>query len=503
MSQMVLRHHTYWVAAIASLLLSCWVDVHEAVINPDAICYLYSAEEVGAAGMAAAMQLCPQAIWPFYSAILFAVAKLTHLSLMNTAFCLNAIFSAMTVVTFIAIVRMLAGTHQLLWLAALVILCAHDFNILRQDIIRDHGFWAFYLTSLFCLMRFLDRPSWRWALAWNGSLMLATIFRIEGAIFFLLSPWVIWFAREYSWRERSRYFFMSNVLLILMAALGTIWVLFHPHQAMMKFGRTAEVGHQLRHGLTIIYEQYQITKTALAEHILSHNSLRDAGLVAGLLLVIWYVVSVVNSLSLIYALLIGYAWIAKAGRFMRPAGLAVAAYLLINVIVTFGFFAENHFLAKRYLVALTLVLMLWVPFALARLARPWFWIAVFCMGLSVVGTVVPFGHSKAYIRQAGDWLAVHVPAGATLYANDYQLMYYSQHFGKQIFTKLREYNDVSTIGHGAWKQYDYLALLMGRGKDDKTALVMQEIHLPPQQVFVSDSGDHVYIYQIVHQGRKL
>ena len=53
--------------------------------------------------------------------------------------------------------------------------------------------------------------------------------------------------------------------------------------------------------------------------------------------------------------------------------------------------------------------------------------------LSALGGIVDFGYSKAYIHTAGDWLAAHVPAKATLYANDYQLMYYSQHFGKRLF----------------------------------------------------------------------
>jgi hypothetical protein len=199
-----------------------------------------------------------------------------------------------------------------------------------------------------------------------------------------------------------------------------------------------------------------------------------------------------------------YAWITKAVKFSRSAFLVVVGYFLVNLIVTFGFFAENHFLAKRYLIAFSLVLMLWVPFALEKLfgsqetkQRLTAFVAAFFIFISALGGIFHFGHSKNHIRQAGDWLAANVPLNATLYSNDYQVMYYSQHFGNEIFHKLSEYNDVNVIAHGRWKQYDYLALLMN--KDDRTKWVMQEIRLMPMQVFVSANGEHVYIYKISHQ----
>src|SRR5690348_14111251 len=95
----------YGFAILISILFSLWINSYETVINPDAICYLYSAKEVGRSGLHDAMQLCPQAKWPFYSILIFTMAKITHLSYTTSAFLLDGLFSALSVVMFIAIVK--------------------------------------------------------------------------------------------------------------------------------------------------------------------------------------------------------------------------------------------------------------------------------------------------------------------------------------------------------------------------------------------------------------
>ena len=495
----------YIFALIASVFISYWVDASETVINPDAICYLFSAEEVGQGGISAAMHLCPQAIWPFYSILIFAFSKITQLSSMNAAFILNGMFSMLSVAAFIAIVKELGGSKRVMWLAVLVILLSHEFNILRQDIIRDHGFWAFYLSSIFLLLRFFRQTTWINALIWSASLLVATLFRIEGAIFLLLMPMAVWFDVRQGWQVRLRHFIMLNTPLLLLGCVLTLRLLLHPQEISL-LGRVPEIWHQLHHGIEMMLGKYQATRVAVSTSVLSHVSMRDASLVVSLLLVAWYLISVIGNLSWVYGFLVVYAWVTKAARYSRGAFIVVLGYLLVNVAVTFTFFAETHFLAKRYLIALSLVLMFWVPFALDRMLqsrgrkeRILLWIVSLLMAVSAIGGLFHFGHSKDYVREAGDWLSNNVPVSAELYSNDYQIMYYSHHFGSSIFKKLREYNDVSVISEGRWKKYDYLALLRSVDKDDKTALIMQEIHLTPQQVFVSHSGNHVYIYKIAHR----
>src|SRR3990167_10792551 len=178
----------YCFAIIISILLSLSMNMSRPLVNPDAICYLSSAESMGEYGIKAAMQLCGQAKWPFYSMLIYGFVTMSHLSYVIAAYILDGFFSLFSVVMFILIVKKLGGSRRVLWLAAMVILLSHQFNSVREYIIRDHGFWAFYLISMFLLIRYYKQSTWQIALSWNISLMIATLFRIEGAFFLFAIP---------------------------------------------------------------------------------------------------------------------------------------------------------------------------------------------------------------------------------------------------------------------------------------------------------------------------
>lgn len=166
----------YCFAALSSLLLSAWVAYREVLINPDAICYLQSAAVIGAGGLRKAMNLCPQAQWPFYSFLIFILSYSTHFPAQLSAYLWDGLFTAISVVSFIAITRQLGANQRVLWLSAGVILLAHQFNSIRQYLIRDHGFLAFYLLSLYFFISYIKTPRWGSALAWGLSLLMATLF---------------------------------------------------------------------------------------------------------------------------------------------------------------------------------------------------------------------------------------------------------------------------------------------------------------------------------------
>jgi hypothetical protein len=497
----------YVIALFISFMISTWVDVREAVINPDGICYLFSAEIVGTEGIEAAMHLCPQAKWPFYSLLIYGMSAVTHLDALNAAFVLDALLSCFTVAAFIAIAKQLGGNLRVMIFAAAVILLSHEFNILRQDVIRDHGFWAAYLISMWCLLRFFATRAFSMAIWFSVSLIVATCFRIEGAIFLLALPFAAWFERGQSFTKRLSAFIQLNSVLIVGSAVVGSYLATHPDY-LNQLGRLPEVVRQLHSGLEMMIGKYQSTREAVSHAVLTHASMRDAGLVVVLLMLAWYIVNVIGNLSLVYSFLVIYAWFTRAVKFVTPGKLVVASYLFVNVFVTFGFFAENHFLAKRYLIAMSLVLMLWVPFILDYLytsKRSLHRILLAVTGMVIVvsgiASLFHFGHSKLYIRQAGDWLATNIPIDAKIYTNDYQLMYYSQHIGKHIFEKYEQFKDVHVIADGRWQAYDYLALIRGTEGDHETAMIMQELHMAPIAVFVSSNGSHIYIYKVPHRGK--
>lgn len=490
----------YLIAILFSILISTWIAANANVINPDAICYVLSAEAIVKSGFSDAMQLCPQAKWPLYSLLIYGFAQLTHLSYVTSAYILDGFYTLISVVMFIAIIKALGGTRRVLWLAALVILCAHQFNSVRQYIIRDHGFWAFYLMSIWFLLRYFRDFKLMSALCWSASLLVATLFRIEGIIFLLLLPFLSWCHTQLSLRQRAFNFLTLNAPALIIGIILTGLLLLYSAHPLEKLGRINEVIQQIQYGFVLLVNRFDVIKLALNTYALPPEAVRDTGLVLTLMLVTWYLVSVINNLSWIYAALVGYAWSTRAATFTRTALLVLGGYLVINLCITAAFFGENLYLSKRYLIALTLVLMFWVPFALDRLwsktgrSRITFWLAIVLMLGSTVGVFIIHKDSKTYVYESGLWLANNVPVTATLYANSQQLRFYSNHYKPRDVFKSME---LSIVAQGKWKQYDYVAFVVDQA-DATLRAVIQEIPFAPIQTFMNARGDKVVIYKIQH-----
>lgn len=488
------EHWLFIIAAFLSIFLSTWINYRETVINPDAICYLMSAETYTQSGFHAAMNLCGQARWPFYSVFIAIVSQFTHFPYVLTAYALNGLFSLISVCLFLLLIKELGGNSRVLIIGACIILLSHEFNSVRQYIIRDHGFWAFYLISVFALLRFVKMPQWRYAVMFSGSLLAATLFRIEGLIFLGVLPFVLLFCQGFSWQQRIQHCLRLHLpnIGIFIAMCG--WLILHPQHSVDNLSRVGEVVDQLQHGMTLMITQFQNIKTALIQHVLTTDAMRDAGIVTLLVMIVWYVLYVIGNLSWIYSALVIYAWQRKAAQFSFNALMVLSSYIIVNLGVTASFFAQHLFLSKRYLIALSLIFMLWVPFALAKLKNKIILaISILVISISSLGGIFDFGYSKIYIHDAGDWLAAHVPPNASLYVNDYQLMYYSQHFKTNLFQYLQTYTNDQYLAQNKWQQYDFLALRL----DDKAAIntIVKTIPLKPLKIFSNKRGDKIVIYQ--------
>jgi len=492
----------FFTAACISVLLSIWSACSESVINPDAICYLLSAEAIARSGWFAVIHnTCPQANWPFYSILIFALSHVVSLSYLVSAYLLDGLFSLISVITFICIVKELGGSTRVLYLAMLVILASHEFNSVRQYIVRDHGYWAFYLLSVFFLLKYARNVQWVDVCGFYLSLLIATLFRIEGVIFLLVVPFVFLLLPSLSFQQRLKCFITLYTPLFIICFVLAVWYLLH--SATTHFGRLLEVIYQIRHGLILMLASFQSAKIGLAQHVLAPEAARDAGMLLFLGLVIWYIVYAMINLSWGYVCLVIYACYHRVMSYKQDVLWIISTYLLVNVGITFVFFTQHLFLSKRYLIALSLMFMLFVPFALDTLcarfaeyrARVFLIFSIFFIIFSTIGGIVNFGYSKNYIREAGDWIVHHVPDNASLYVNDYQLMYYSKHFNENIFQIFPIYLHINILQNEQWKQYDYLALRLDKQHMTKAMSFISLLRIKPEKLFVNRRGDGVVIYK--------
>jgi len=262
------------------------------------------------------------------------------------------------------------------------------------------------------------------------------------------------------------------------------------------------VQFQLMHGIGNLKTSFHTHAKALADNVLSIYAARDASIILTLMLCSWFVYSVILNVSGIYALLIIYAWMQKSISLDSPKRWTLFSYLVINLLITGIFLAENLFLSKRYLIALSLMLLVWVPFALEdifvkhakrRWILPTLATLVFITSLS---GVFDFGYSKLYIKHSGVWLAEHAPLGAKIYTNNQQVMYFSNHFGNSIFRTSLAYDDLKYLAHDKWRKFDFLAIYVKANDTIAKKEIMDEIPLSPAHVYANKRGDQVLLYQV-------
>ncbi|HEX2549292.1 MAG TPA: hypothetical protein VHM20_05645, partial [Gammaproteobacteria bacterium] len=361
------KRAVYWVAGLISLFISLWIFKQTELINPDGICYVESAANMPK-GLHYAMHLCGQAGWPFYSILIYGMHLLTHFTMENSAYLLDALLSLLSVLTFIRIVEVLAlqkQNHFILWLAAFVILFSNIFNDVRHYIIRDHGYFAFYLLAILFLLNFFQIRKWFYALGWSVASIIATFFRIEGAIFLALIPLIAFFDWRTSFVIRIQSFFKLNLLSIIGVCFVAVLLWFHPEESL---GRFREINlQQASMFLTVLQTKSELLKT----YILNKHAMIDPKIILFFTLLVWYLYSAISNVSWIYMILVVYAWSKKLLKMPPIMNMVIWSYLIINVALTFLFLSTNMFISKRYLVGQSLVLMLWVPFALQALFLQW------------------------------------------------------------------------------------------------------------------------------------
>src|SRR5207248_3334933 len=119
-----------------------------------------------------------------------------------------------------------------------------------------------------------------------------------------------------------------------------------PYQAIHKMGRLADIGTQIKDAISLIIERYQITTTALRQHVLTTDAAPHAGLLLFLMLMVWYVLCMLTNLSMGYVLLTLYAWWNKVTKFTSAAYIVLFGYIVINLGITLVFLFEHLFLSR-------------------------------------------------------------------------------------------------------------------------------------------------------------
>lgn len=485
-------------AALASLLLSAWSVYLDDVVNSDGVLYLRAAQVLQTGDWQAALALYK---WPLYSSLIAALGVIPGLGVEYAAHALNAVFTALAVVAFIALVRELGGDRKTVIAAAVVVLAYPGLNEYRSFVIRDAGYLGFYLLALLLFVKEMKTPSLARRFGWAAAMLVASLFRIEGLVFLC----GLLLMRQ--WQQASS----APARIGLLAAVAGAALLSAGALAWWSFG-SPQLGQEW--GL-LLANLWQSTAAAIADsakligtglHERYGSGFAYAVLFAGLILLLAWEVFI--TLTPFYAVL---AWHGTHHRlvFQDAALRSVWIQLLVlHVLVLVAILLVRQFLTGRFPVALSLTLLLAVPFSLTALYRRWAerrlrgeyrnWVFPLACVLLVLtaldGVYEPT--DKDYLKEAGLWIKQNAPAEATLFSSDQLILWYSGRGGHERPARYAWDSVLDLVRSPRLLQYDYLAVRLKRKESDHERSLVAVLGKPPDAVFENRHGDKALIFTL-------
>ncbi len=490
-----------------SFTLSYWIIVLNPVINYDGILYLQTADRFLQGDWGGGLSLYA---WPFYSLIVAAVSTITSLNLESSAHLITAFSAAMLTYVFLSIVDELDKEGIIpFFIAAFVIVFFSELNETRNMIIRGHQYWAFYLLAIFCFLRFYKTAALRYGIGWNCSILIATLFRIEGIVFLLILPFVLLFCRYWKWAIRVRNFLAAHLLnmAVCLALLGLYWA-------------GADLGWFFKSRLVSLLSFVERFWAALAGGLADNVDViqgsvlniysEDAAVWVALLIPgIIIIMALVNALTPLYTLLLcrrpGRVIAHLKGREGTVLIWVMALNLLIFVVATL----VHYYFFERYVMPLVFILLFLLSFDLAVVfhnyrgrvrgrphRRKWVYylLALILVANSGEALIHLPGDSKRYLKIAGVWLKQNVSEDATIFTNNIKLRFYS---GRLDNGNLPAHEMITVEKVRVWKEgnYDYLAFWVDHRGKVSVSYINELIGYKPIQKFSNREDDFVLIYR--------
>lgn len=496
---------TPWITALLSVLLSIWCIVTTDSINNDGILYLNVATRLAAGDWSGAHELYR---WLFFPGLIAVLATATGLSLETAAHTLDTALAALMAYAFVQLVRDLGGARRVCWLAALVVLGHPYLNDLRAEIIRDHGYWAFYLLALRAFLAYYRQPCWAEALRWGGAMTLATLFRVEGVVILLLLPLVLGW-RPGTWRTRWRLFGQAQTIVGIWLLLLLIGLL-TPGFPVDYLGRLHDVLKLASAFGTALGSGLAAQADRLSEAVL--NRYADDYALAGIVILLLLMLAdkLVHTVTPFYAVLFGVRRL-RCRLSLSAGSVPVLLWLaVLNLGISTVFLVVQFFISSRHLIPLALLALLLSPFLLATAWGHWQqrWqrglLIVVLVGMSADGLITLPSASQAYIREAATWLHAHVQPPVRLYTNNQKLFYYSGlPMSYDAYADWRNtprwHLDLVQLQQLPWQDYDYVVLWLGRGDLPQREQLPTLLGREPIQSFSNGRGEAVLIFKTHEQ----
>ena len=490
-----------------SLLFSLWAIMTDDVINYDGIFYIETARYIYEGEWLAAYK---NYHWPFYPLLIAAVSKAGSLSLETSAYIINITLLAFIPYIFISLLIEMGASRKVCISGALLLLLHVSLNDYRDYIIRDFGYWLFFLVSVLQLMRYQSTGRLRFAVGWNISILIATLFRIEGIVFWVFAPVIFLFTGDDIRNRIKTYFTLNSALFISMVfALAYIWI--SGFSETLMFSRIAEPYYGIQSVIVSFVETIPHKAQQVSDAVLNQFSDKYAVHVVWAALFVIFAFTIIGATGILALILSIYAILKIRIRMMYTHRSILFGMIAINILIFSVFVVTQFFLSGRYVMPLALLLMLPAAFALYALYT---WLnslsgkkgKIRVFGKSIlllvflsmlIDGLVSFGSSKDYIKSTGKWMETNIPHDAKIYSNVPQIYYYSGRWvNQEAVNHARSAIVKNMFNIDMIRQYDYVSLKFSRKQSSQFENFQKIINKEPVFRDSNSRNDIILIYRI-------
>lgn len=355
--------------AIAGLIAWRIMYIQHGWINDDSTLYFEIAKRFSVGKWREGWELFQ---WPFYPLLIAIIHKTTSINLHLSAQILAVLFYCFTAFSLSKLIQ-LAGGDKLVILCGNLLLFSSTYitGDVFAMLLRDQGFWAFFLTSIVFFIRYIRDYRIQDAVFWQVCIIIATLFRVEGATYAFFLPFIL-LTQPLSWGVNIKHVIKANLihlalLTIIIVAIFAVNTINASH-----LGRLNEITSLFSNNNSTSFNSAFIEKSDVYASEVLGSFLGDYA-PFGLLITLLSIVAikcfkVAGSLSSLLIL---------AGRkrlFTLPAPdaqkvlLATATIAILNA--NFIIF-RSFVLSSRYVIAFGFLVIIFVAFYLASVIRAW------------------------------------------------------------------------------------------------------------------------------------
>lgn len=425
----------HWMTVGLSILIATQVQyIQHGWINPDSVLYLEAAKLFTQGAWQAGFDVFP---WPFYALCIAFVSKISLFNVHLSAQILNVLFFSIATYSFFQIIQLAGGRQRQMIAGALIWLSAqYMIGGVLEMLMRDEGFWAFYLSSLVFFIRYYQQHQFKDALLWQICIILATLFRIEAILFLMLLPLVLLWQANTSSKLKWQRLLQANAVNISLALVIVATFSLNDNLSTQLLGRLNEV---FTSNLWQQFSKKLTEKSAIMSSQVLGEYLEEFATI-GLLLTFFYVMcaKMIGATGLINVGLSAMAIKQRSSLMDKQAFQVLQTAAVIAVLNMALIITKVFVLSSRYVLALSFILMVLASFYLAELLYKnhqnnkvkWLTIALILFMLGgVIKNTLPKKAGYNYQQQTVSWVEKYNLDNLPIFYDDSRMRF----FAKQPF----------------------------------------------------------------------